>query len=168
MYKQVFKLHSEFLKAISHPKRLEIIHLLRDNALNVTSMQYMLDIPQANLSQHLQVLRKIKAVTHIKKGKQIYYQISDQKIIIASNLFREVLINQQSNQNLKDVLSDNLEDIVPLHVDPICGMKLSKTTAAFSLKTECETLFFCAVGCLRRYEQRQKLEKKGAKGKNKK
>ena len=53
MYHQIFAYHTKLLKAMSHPKRLEIIHLLRDQALTVSEIQSMLDLPQpilANIS----------------------------------------------------------------------------------------------------------------------
>lgn len=146
MYKQVFKRHSEFIKSLAHPKRLEIIHLLRDRSLSVTDIQNMLDLPQANLSQHLQILRENGVVKTKKKGKQIFYKISDPKIIIACDLIREVLVQP-----------DPLTDIIPSFIDPICGMKLSKKTAAFSLKTKTGTKYFCASGCLKKYKKDSKI-----------
>ena len=56
MYSQIFELHAHLLKAIAHPRRLEIIHLLRDQELPVGDIHTMLDLPQANISQHLMVL----------------------------------------------------------------------------------------------------------------
>jgi ArsR family transcriptional regulator len=152
MYKQVFKLYTDFLKALAHPKRLEIIHLLRDHSLSVTDIQNMLDLPQANLSQHLQVLREFKVVTCHKKGKRIFYQISDPKIITACDLFREVLAQQHTDSKTKKELEDHLSDIIPTFIDPICGMKLCKKTAAFSCRTDHGTEYFCASGCLKKFK----------------
>lgn len=152
MYKQVFKLHTDFLKSLAHPKRLEIIHLLRDQSLSVTDIQNMLDLPQANLSQHLQVLREHDVVKSHKKGKQIFYQITDPKIIIACDLLREVLVKQHANSKIKKDLQDSLSDIIPTYIDPVCGMKLCKKTASFSLKTKDGIKYFCASGCLKKYK----------------
>ncbi len=94
MYHQVFKLHSDLLKALSHPKRLEIVHLLRDQELSVSQIQTMLDLPQANLSQHLMVLREVQVVEFRREGKEIYYQLTHKNFIKASDLLREVLIDR--------------------------------------------------------------------------
>lgn len=153
MYKQVFKLHTDFLKALSHPKRLEIIHLIRDHSLSVSDIQNMLDLPQANLSQHLQILREHGVVTSNKKGKQIFYKIADPKIIIACDLLREVMVSQHGNSKIKKDLQDPLSDIIPTFIDPVCGMKLCKKSAAFSLKTKDGTKYFCASGCLKQYKK---------------
>ncbi|MCC6710776.1 MAG: helix-turn-helix domain-containing protein, partial [Candidatus Pacebacteria bacterium] len=47
MYSEVFELHAQLLKALAHPKRLEIIHLIRDQELSVSDIHQMLDLPQA-------------------------------------------------------------------------------------------------------------------------
>ena len=94
MYEQVFQLHANLLKALANPKRLEIIHLLRDQELSVTVIQEMLDLPQANLSQHLQVLRHEGIVQTRKDGKQIYYHVAHKNFIAASDLLREVLVKK--------------------------------------------------------------------------
>ena len=57
MYSELFRLQANLLKVLAQPKRLEIIHLLRDQRLNVTEIYSMLDLPQANVSQHLLALR---------------------------------------------------------------------------------------------------------------
>ena len=75
MYHIIFRLHTQLLKALANEKRLEIIHLLRDQELTVSEIQTMLDLEQANLSQHLMVLRKLEVVTTRKDGKEIYYKL---------------------------------------------------------------------------------------------
>ena len=92
MYQQVFELHSNLHKAMAHPKRLEIIHLLREKTLTVTEIQSMLDLPQANLSQHLQILRTSGVLNNRKIGKQIYYRLAHENFIKASDLLRDVLV----------------------------------------------------------------------------
>lgn len=144
MYQQIFELHSDILKALSHPKRLEIIHLLRDQSLSVGDIQEMLDLPQANLSQHLQILRENKIVNCEKRGKQIFYQVSHSNFTKACDLIREVLF---PNQKI------NLADLLPIGIDPICGMKLTPTTAAFTHKSNNTLHYFCASGCLEKYKK---------------
>lgn len=153
MYKQIFKLHTDFLKALAHPKRLEIIHLLRDQSLSVSDIQNMLDLPQANLSQHLQILREHGIVSFQKNGKQIFYKVTDPKIIIACDLLREVLMKQHTSTEIKRGLQDPLSDIIPTFIDPVCGMKLCRKSAAFSLETNHGTEYFCASGCLKSYKK---------------
>lgn len=142
MYQQIFELHSDILKALAHPKRLEIIHLLRDQSLSVSQIQAMLDLPQANLSQHLQILREHQIVSTNKKGKQIFYQVTHSNFIKACDLIREVL-----SQELP------LSDLLPIGIDPVCGMKLTPQTAAFTFQKDNQHYYFCASGCLEKYKK---------------
>jgi len=153
MYQQIFELHSDILKALSHPKRLEIVHLLRNQSLTVTEIQEMLDLPQANLSQHLQVLRENKIVSHTKLGKQIYYHVTHSNFIKACDLIREILLEQhQHNDKLHRDLKSNISDLLPIGIDPICGMRLTKRSAAYAHETDGVTHYFCASGCLEKFK----------------
>lgn len=145
MYQHIFNLHTDILKALSHPKRLEIIHLLRDHSLSVGEIQEMLDLPQANLSQHLQVLRENKIVNTTKKGKQIFYRAAHPNFIKACDLIREVLQQKQC-----------LSDLLPIGIDPICGMRLTPATAAFTHTADGQLHYFCASGCLEKYKSQLK------------
>ncbi len=138
----VFAKHAEVLKALSHPKRLEIIHLIRDQKLSVTDIYQMLDLPQANLSQHLQVLRDHNIVKIQRRGKQIFYQVSHHNYLVACDLIRQVL---QQDQTLSEILT--------IKTDPICGMRLTPLSAAHIYKHNNITNYFCASGCLKKYKK---------------
>lgn len=153
MYQQVFELHSEILKALAHPKRLEIIQLLRDQALSVSEIQSMLDLPQANLSQHLQILRESKILSFEKKGKQIFYKIAHKNFITACDLIREYLIEIHQDTPLAKELKTNISDFLPLVTDPICGMRLCPKTASFVHHHNQRDYYFCASGCLEKFKK---------------
>jgi ArsR family transcriptional regulator len=154
MYQKIFKLHSSLLKAISHPKRLEIIQLLRDQELCVNEILEMLGLPQANLSQHLKVLRNAGVVSTRKEGKQIYYELAHKNYIKASDLLREILINKHRNTDLADEFALKMTDLVPLVQDPVCNMRLSPKTASYAKKHKGKKYYFCAEGCLEKFKKK--------------
>lgn len=92
--KRLFDLHAEICKVFANPKRLEILNAIREKELAVSELVEILDIRKANVSQHLAVLRQKGVVRTRREGLNIYYSISDPKIIKACDLMREVLINQ--------------------------------------------------------------------------
>lgn len=153
MYSKIFSQHAELLKALAHPRRLEIISLLRDQELPVSSIHSMLDLPQANISQHLMILRDAGVVTTRRDGKQIYYSISNIKFVRASDLIREVLIDQNPSSDLAKELNIKMKDLVPLAHDPVCGMRLSPKTASFNYLYSGDAYFFCASGCLKKFKE---------------
>ncbi len=85
MHSEQFEFHSQLLKALAHPRRLAIIYLLRDQDLSVSRMCKLLNFPQANMSQHLMILREAGIVATNKKGKQIIYKLVKKKILEISN-----------------------------------------------------------------------------------
>lgn len=152
MYSQLFELHADLLKSLAHPRRLEIIQLLQDQELPVTDIHTMLDLPQANISQHLMILRDFDILKTRREGKQIYYQLTDPKILQACELIREFLIDHhQIDSNIPE-LQINMKQLVPLTHDPVCHMRVSPKTAGFSHKHKNQTYFFCASGCMKKFQ----------------
>jgi len=156
MYLQMFELHAELLRAIAHPRRLEIIHLLRDQELPVGDIHTMLDLPQANISQHLMILRDADIVTTRRQGKHVYYSITNNNITKASDLFREVLIEQHKGTKMAGELTFKMKDLVPVVHDPVCEMRVSPKTAGFTHTFENKKYYFCASGCLKKFQDHPK------------
>ena len=153
MYQQIFKLHSNLLKAISHPKRLEIIQLLRDRELFVGDIVEMLGLPQANLSQHLMIMRDAGVVSTRREGKKVCYKLSHKNFIKASDLLREVLVKRYKDTGLADEFVIKMTDLVPLVHDPVCGMRLSPKTASYAKRYKREKYYFCAKGCMSEFSK---------------
>lgn len=153
MYSELFSLNADLLKAMAHPRRLEIIHLLRDQELPVTDIHTMLDLPQANISQHLMLLREVGILTSRREGKQIYYQLSDKKIIRACDLLRDFLIEKFEGTELAQQLTYKMNELLPLAQDPVCKMRVSPKTAGFHYKHQQQDYYFCASGCLSKFNK---------------
>ncbi len=153
MYTDLFAHYATMLKAMAHPRRLEIIHLLRDQALAVSQIYQMLDLPQANISQHLKVLKKAGILSCQRQGKQMVYQLAHPNIIRSGDLIRQVLVESDlsgQNQNLTQVVQE-LKNFVPLVHDPVCQMRLVAKTADFSYVYQKKRYYFCASGCLKQF-----------------
>lgn len=87
-------MHAEVCKTLANPKRLEIIYALKEGELSVGELVKRLGIPKANVSQHLSVLRQRRMVSARREGVNIYYRISNPKIVQACALMRDVLTEQ--------------------------------------------------------------------------
>lgn len=156
MYYQVFEEHAEFMKAMSHPKRLEIIHLLRDQELSVSEIQEMLGLSQSNLSQHLMILRDADVLSSRRESKNIYYKLAHKNFIKASDLIRKVLAEKHESDDNADEFTQKMSDLVPLVTDPVCKMRLSPKTASYAKKRNSKEFYFCAAGCLDKFEKQPK------------
>jgi len=90
--RQIYKLHASICHTLANPKRLEIIDKLRARELSVTELAEALEISQANLSQHLAIMRQKGIVTTRREGLNVFYKLSNPKIIRACDLMRQVLL----------------------------------------------------------------------------
>ena len=88
---EIYKLHAEVCKVFSNPTRLEILNLLRNNKMSVTELTERTKLSQANISQHLSIMKSKGIVASDRKGKNIYYKLTNLKIIKAFDMIREVL-----------------------------------------------------------------------------
>ncbi len=91
---KMFQMHAEVCKSMANPTRLKIMNLLRDGEKSVEELKKRLDLPKANLSQHLSVLRQHRIVSTRRAGLNIYYKIANPKMIRACDILREVLFEQ--------------------------------------------------------------------------
>ena len=89
--KELYKIHAELCKVFSNPTRLEILNLLRDKELSVTELIEKTKLSQANISQHLSIMKSKGIVISDRKGKNIYYRLTNPKIIKDFDIIREVL-----------------------------------------------------------------------------
>src|ERR1035437_3015097 len=64
-------------QALAHPTRIAIVEILRDGELSAGAMQAKLGIEQANLSQHLTILRSRQIVINRKHANQVFYSLSN-------------------------------------------------------------------------------------------
>lgn len=89
--KSIYELQAEICKTLASPKRLEIIHALKDGEKTVTDLVEILGVPKANVSQHLAVMRHKGVLRTRREGVNIYYALVNPKVVQACTLMREVL-----------------------------------------------------------------------------
>ncbi len=89
-------LHASVCKGIADPKRLQIINALRDGERSVTDLCDELELPQANVSQHLAVLRDRGLVDTRREAQRVFYSLTSYKIVQAIDLLREVMAEQMT------------------------------------------------------------------------
>src|SRR5579859_5352792 len=67
-------------KAVSAPKRLELLELLCQGPRTVEALAEQAALSVANASQHLQVLRAARLVDAEKKGLYVEYRLADDQV----------------------------------------------------------------------------------------
>jgi ArsR family transcriptional regulator len=94
MDKKLAEIHAEICKTLGNAKRIEILNALDGRELTVGELANILNIPPANVSQHLAVMRQKGILTTRRQGVNIYYKVSNPKVNKACSLMREVLLEQ--------------------------------------------------------------------------
>lgn len=72
---------AKILKSMSHPIRLKILCLLQDRELSVGDIRNEVETTNANVSQHLNILRNQGIIDFRKDANFIYNRITDKRIL---------------------------------------------------------------------------------------
>lgn len=97
--KTIFDMQAEVCKTIANPKRLEIIHCLKEGEKTVSELVDILGVPKANVSQHLAVMRTKGVLVNRRDGVNIFYSISNPKVVQACTLMKDVLTEQMRERS---------------------------------------------------------------------
>lgn len=90
---EIFDVHAEFCKTMANTKRLIIIRALKDKERTVGEFSELLDLPIANVSQHLKALRDHDIVTTRKEGQKVYYSLTDPRLVDACDMIRRIIVD---------------------------------------------------------------------------
>ncbi len=79
---------ADIFQALAHPTRIAILERLSAGELSAGVLIEKLGMEQANVSQHLAVLRAKQLVSNHKVGNQVFYSVRDPIIVEVLNLMR--------------------------------------------------------------------------------
>lgn len=88
----IYKLQADICKIFANDKRLQIINLLKDGEMSNQEIMLKTGLGKVNVSQHINILKSKGVIISRREGQQLFYSISNPKIIQACNLMREVLV----------------------------------------------------------------------------
>jgi ArsR family transcriptional regulator len=80
---------AQVFQALAHPTRIAIVEALHDGELPAGKLMELLQVEQANLSQHLGVLRAKQVVVNRRVGNQVYYAVRDPALLQVLDLLRQ-------------------------------------------------------------------------------
>jgi DNA-binding transcriptional ArsR family regulator len=103
---------AQIFQALAHPTRIAIVEALRDGEVGAGALGEQLQVEQANLSQHLAVLRARHVVVSRKVGNQVFYAVRDRALIEVLDL-------------LKHYITGHLQDTVAVLAESEAGSRES-------------------------------------------
>jgi ArsR family transcriptional regulator len=88
MPSSLHRFKADIFQALAHPTRIAILEFLGDGELAAGALMDKLGMEQANVSQHLGVLRAKQLVSTRRARNQVFYSVRDPLIIDVLNLMR--------------------------------------------------------------------------------
>jgi len=90
----VFKIKADFLKALAHPVRLQLIERLKSGEASVGRLVQELGVEQSSLSRHLGVLRELGVLEARQEKTTVYYNLHDHDIFKVLRPIAELLMKK--------------------------------------------------------------------------
>lgn len=81
---------AQVARALGNGHRLALLERLAQSEASVEALANTADLTIGNASQHLQHLRRAGLVTARRSGKQMIYQLTDERIVTLLSLLRQV------------------------------------------------------------------------------
>jgi DNA-binding transcriptional ArsR family regulator len=91
---RAYKWQARVAKALAHPTRIAILGMLRRGEVCVCEMGPELGASQANVSQHLAVLRDSHLVATRREGTRMMYRVTDERVFRVLDLMGSIAHNQ--------------------------------------------------------------------------
>jgi ArsR family transcriptional regulator len=87
---------ADIFQALAHPTRIAIVELLRDGEKSAGELIDLLELEQANASQHFSVLRSRQVVVNRKEGNQVFYSLRDPALVKVLDILKHYFFSQLS------------------------------------------------------------------------
>ncbi len=108
--KELYRLHAEMCKTFSSPARIEILDCIGPGKSTVMEIVERTGLGQANVSQHLAIMKYSGAVKSHRKGRNVIYSVASPKIIKAFNIIRQALKEKLGkNMSLEAAILDKVK-----------------------------------------------------------
>ncbi len=89
---------TDFLKAMAHDGRLQILCLLLGGEKSVSEIETTFSMRQAAASQQLSRLRLSGLVESRRDGKSIYYRIADERVLAIVKVLYDLFCNEDAEK----------------------------------------------------------------------
>jgi ArsR family transcriptional regulator len=85
---------AQFLQALAHPIRLQILDFLSDEEKCVCEIEPHIDLDQSTISRHLQILKRAGVLASRKDGVRVFYQVRDPRVLKLRRQLAQLMMAQ--------------------------------------------------------------------------
>lgn len=107
--KRIYKMRAEICRTLANPVRIQILDNLKDGERTVNELVSITGLRQANVSQHLAIMRQTGLVVNRQHGKIIYYSLKNPFIMQACDIIKQFLV-EKLTENHKIISSVKITD----------------------------------------------------------
>ena len=100
MERSIFDIQADFCKAMANATRLQILHVLRERPMIVNEIVAKTGFSQTMVSRQLSILRSVGVVEYQRRGTEMLYQLTDDRIGEVCDLVRKLLAEQMKKRSL--------------------------------------------------------------------
>ncbi len=102
-------MYVKIFKALGHPIRMKIVRSLRNGPLCVCVINENVEFSQANLSQHLKILKDAGVLKSEKDGLKIMYSIKDEEVKNLIDTAEKIIKNEVKAMNSRLLDDENFD-----------------------------------------------------------
>jgi DNA-binding transcriptional ArsR family regulator len=89
--KHVYVVHAAFCEILTHPRRLEILDLLRSGEMSFRGLMAATGMKKANLSQHLTFLREKGVVGEKRTAEGLIFYLARPEVMRAYDIMHALM-----------------------------------------------------------------------------
>ncbi len=95
---QIAQMHAQICMGLADANRILILYTLHEGPHTVGELAQSIGLPQSTVSRHLKVLRERSLVFAQRSGQTIIYSLSDERVIHALEILRQVMADSLEGQ----------------------------------------------------------------------
>jgi ArsR family transcriptional regulator len=99
LQRSIFEIQADLCRCMSSAIRIEIVHVLREGPQRVSEIARLTGYTPGTISRHLGVLRNGGLVMARRQAQDVFYQITNPKIVEICDLMREVLMEEAARRS---------------------------------------------------------------------
>lgn len=108
------------LKALGDETRIRAVLALRDNELCVCQIVELLELAPSTVSKHLQILKEAGLVESRKKGRWVYYSLSESDAKGVPSAAVDIILSTAQHTQLAKADKQHLREILKLDPEELC------------------------------------------------
>jgi len=94
----IFDMQAQLCHSLGNAVRLRIIHELKEAPKSVNEISALVGESQPTVSRHLAVLRTAGLLTGRRKGQEVFYELTNPKVVEVCEMMRGILADREAWQ----------------------------------------------------------------------